>query len=293
MWSGPHEAKMRTLVFVLFASTISCGSSEHAPLPPAPVEDAGPEIADTGSPDVSDASVDEVSDADAIAAGPRSVLFVGNSYTYVGDLPGQLRDLAASAPASDRVSLAIESVTVGGATLQMHYESTGALAKIREKKWTHVVLQGQSVEPIATPTSFQNFAKKLADETKLAGATPIFYETWARKEGDAVYAETWSGGDPSAMQKLLRAAYEKAAKNNGALLARVGDAREIALGKSFSFSLYDPDGSHPTVEGAYLGACVFHNVIINRPSAGLPFRPTTLTKDDALALQTIADGLGP
>jgi hypothetical protein len=33
----------------------------------------------------------------------------------------------------------------------------------------------------------------------------VFYETWARRAGDAVYQEAYSGGTPSAMQAGLRA----------------------------------------------------------------------------------------
>src|SRR5689334_3690663 len=52
------------------------------------------------------------------------VLFVGNSYTYVNDLPGTVAQIA---NASGFVTLEVDSVAVGGATLADQVSSTGAL----------------------------------------------------------------------------------------------------------------------------------------------------------------------
>ena len=282
MCASPFGVSRFALGFAVVLA--ACGSSSSSP----PIPEADSRVED-GARDSAPSEDTSVADALDATSKPASILFVGNSYTYVGDLPTQVRDLAASG----KTELTIDSVVLGGATLQMHYATTGALAKIREAKWTYVVLQGQSVEPIYYAANFQEYAKKLADEVKLAGAKPVFYETWARRAGDAIYDDPASGGDPAGMQAKLRAEYAKAATANDGLLARVGDAREIALAKTFTFSLFDPDGSHPTVEGAYLGACVFHKVLTGRVSLGLSSRPTSLTATDASALQTIADSVTP
>ena len=96
-----------------------------------------------------------------IAQVPETVLFVGNSYTFYNDLPGEVTKLAASAVGPKIHST---SVTQGGATLKMHYQSSGAVAAIKQASWDVVVLQGQSVEPLYNPTAFATYAGLLAQE---------------------------------------------------------------------------------------------------------------------------------
>ena len=165
-------------------------------------------------------------DARAIDAGDMAaihVLFIGNSYTFVNDLPGMLRALAASSHAAP--SITTEQVTPGGTTLQDNYLGPNARPAIAKKAFTHVVLQGQSVEPLLQPAVFEKYALLFAGEARDAGAVPTFYETWARRSGDAFYQDPLSGGSPGAMQDTLATEYAKvaAAGPSGTLLAKVGD----------------------------------------------------------------------
>src|SRR3989442_1625729 len=75
---------------------------------------------DAGTPLEADAGSDAGTDAGADAgAATLSVLFIGNSYTYVNDLPGMLQQIAATAKAPPLIST--EQVTVGGAALVDHW----------------------------------------------------------------------------------------------------------------------------------------------------------------------------
>lgn len=214
------------------------------------------------------------------------LLFVGDSYTYVNDLPSMVRDVIASAPGSP--SLAIDSVAIGGATFQMHYQVTGALERIRSGDFTHVILQGQSVEPLM-PVYFLPFGAKLGQETRQRGAAPVYFETWARAPGDAVYQETWSGGDPAGMQKGLRDGYLEAAKEGGGTVAPVGDAWERALARMPAPALHDVDGSHPTKLGSYLAACIFYRRLVGKNAAGLGGIPAGVSAEQAALAQQVAD----
>lgn len=226
-----------------------------------------------------------------LGTAPRAlrVLFVGNSYTFFNDLPGQVWALGGSLP-SPPPPIAVEVVAVGGATLGDHYASTGALGRIREGGWTHVVLQGQSVEPLAWPDDFEQYAAKLGAEAAGVGATVVYFETWARAAGDAVYREPWSGGTPAAMQAGLRREYAMAAAAvPGGHMAPAGDAWEVALGRAPDPTLYASDGSHPTARGTYLAACAILGTLERRSVVGADARPAEVTADDAAALQRIAD----
>jgi hypothetical protein len=212
------------------------------------------------------------------------VLFVGNSYTYVNDLPTVVKQLADSAA----VPLTVDSVTLGGASLADHASSTGAVDRIRQGGWTHVVLQGQSVEPLVDPVTFASGAAALAAEVKKVGAQTVFYETWARKAGDGVYQQPWSGGTPAAMQAGLRAAYQEVAAVASGVVAPAGDAWETTLSQQPTIVLFQADGSHPSLDGTYLVACVFHAILTGHSPVGIAAHPPALGAAEAATLQAIA-----
>lgn len=215
---------------------------------------------------------------------PLKVLFIGNSYTYVNDLPDSFRSLALSAGAT---SVAVDSVTQGGATLEVMW-GTNAPARIAEGGWTHVVLQGQSVEPCYDPATFLQYAGKFAAAVKAVGAVPVFYETWPRKSGDALYAESWSGGSPAGMQACLHDNYAKAAADAGGVMAPAGDAWMTALSQRTDLVLHQADGSHPTPLGTYLTAAVMLSVLAHAPASQAVWAPTGVTNFDRDWLAMVA-----
>jgi hypothetical protein len=224
--------------------------------------------------------------AEATAGPVVRILFVGNSYTFVNDLPGQLKALAASADSP--VTVETESVTVGSATMVDHTLKTGALQKITSGGWTYVILQGQSVEPASSPDAFERGASELARRATSVGAIPVFYETWARAAGNAVYGERWSGGSPAALQKKLHIEYEKVAHDANARLVPAGEAWARALEADPRAPLFAPDGSHPAPAGTYLTACVFYAVLTGRSPVGLGARPGGMSAGDGARWQGIA-----
>ncbi len=64
------------------------------------------------------------------------VLFIGNSYTYVNDLPWLTQQLAESA--KETRTLETEMVVVGGATLKSHWKRGKALRLLKAKQWDYV-----------------------------------------------------------------------------------------------------------------------------------------------------------
>lgn len=217
------------------------------------------------------------------------VLFVGNSYCYVNDLPKLVVDLGAADAGAPKI--AVESVTPGGATMKQHWESTGALEKIRSGKFTHVVLQGQSLEPVANTEEFLTHARKLIVEVQNAGAVPVLYQTWARREGAPEYKRDWSKGSPKRMQTAISAAYDKAAANSKARIARVGDAWGSLMEEQGPPALFDADGSHPSPTGTYLAGCVLYEALTGRRSAELDVRREGVTPELARRLRQSVQAL--
>ena len=91
----------------------------------------------------------------------KKILFLGNSYTAVNNLPNLLYQMALA----DGETIIFDSYTPGGYTLQQHSNDVTALAKINSQAWDVVVLQEQSQLPSFPPfqviTDVLPFAKKL------------------------------------------------------------------------------------------------------------------------------------
>lgn len=91
-------------------------------------------------PSIANAQSDELDNPDTIC-----VLFVGNSYTYVNNLPLLLSRMATSAEVP--VTIETAECTGGGYTLEQHWNEGRAVNEIR-KGWDFVVLQEQSMRPV-------------------------------------------------------------------------------------------------------------------------------------------------
>ena len=80
----------------------------------------------------------------------RNVLFLGNSYTAVNNLPQLVHDVAISTGDT----LIFDSNMPGGFTLEAHSLNTTSQNKIKVGNWNYVVIQGQSQEPITSSGDF-------------------------------------------------------------------------------------------------------------------------------------------
>ena len=191
---------------------------------------------------------------------PRKILFIGNSYTYVNDLPAAV---AAIAKAEGR-PLEVASVTQGGQTLKFFNDpekekGKEALAAIASGGYDVVVLQEQSLRPAISTGLFLEAAASLCKKIRAAGAEPVFYATWGRKEGAAAL-EQYHLTNKTMTEKLL-AAYRRAGEINGAAVSPVGAAfYEIYTGHP-GIELYQSDGSHPSQAGTFLAALTLYITI--------------------------------
>ncbi len=217
------------------------------------------------------------------AGPPIRVLFIGNSYTYVNDLPAMVRALSRATPGP---ALDVDSVTLGGATLAMHWDSTGARERVAAGGWNAVVLQGQSTEPLTSADDFTFAAQLFAEATRNVAARTVWYATWARRAGDPFYAAT--GLDPASMTAGLDGAYRSVAQQYGGFVARVGAAWALAATELPTVNLYADDGSHPSPAGTLLAACVMFQALAQRAARVPDPAPLGVPHDVALALCDLA-----
>ena len=213
------------------------------------------------------------------SAQPLRVLFIGNSYTYVNDLPGMLS--LASSSVGD--SVVYDSNCPGGYTFNGHSTNATSLAKIAQGGWDYVVLQEQSQNPsfpdaqvAAEVYPYARILDSLINVANPCGET-MFYMTWGRKNGDASNCAsfpplcTYEG-----MDSLLNLRYRIMAQDNQAVLSPVGAVRHYIRQYNPAIELYQSDESHPSVAGTYAAACTFYAVLFKKDpetityEAGLP-----------------------
>lgn len=217
--------------------------------------------------------------------GTTSVLFIGNSYTYVNDLPQLLSDLALST----NDTLLTGSNAPGGYTFKMHCSNSTTLSMIGQGGWDFVVLQEQSQLPslpdsIVETESFP-YASKLDSLITVANpcAETAFYMTWGRKNGDEENCASWPPVCTyTGMDSLLNKRYFEMAQANNAIVSPVGRAWHYCRENFPDYELYAPDGSHPSQAGSYLAACCFYTVILRKD-------PGLITYDFSLIPSMAAD----
>jgi hypothetical protein len=219
-----------------------------------------------------------------------SVLFIGNSYTYVNNLP-LLLDSMANAGGD---TLIWDMSAPGGYTLQMHSAYSVTLSKIQSQQWDYVVLQEQSQLPSFEPESVDSttIPYALILDSLIHANNPctqtVFYETWGRKYGDASNCNfyppvcTYEG-----MQQRLLESYKLMADTCHAVVAPVGEAFRKSIAADSAVNLYQADYSHPSLEGSFLAASVFYNIIFHKSALGNSFDPG-VTQLPASAFQLFA-----
>ena len=232
------------------------------------------------------------------------LLMIGNSYTSNNQLSVRVENLLTSSGFTPEV----QHLTSGGKTLAWH----GEQAETEGSEWfstlrtshDYVILQDQSQVP-GFPTSSSYWqdsmlgAQIIDDLVDENGGDTFFLMTWGYRNGDE--SNSWRFPDYETMQRHLKTGYLAYAENLSSnqrpvFIAPVGMAFENIFfsisnatddGSIFS-DLYASDGSHPSIQGTYLAACVIHVSVTGESSVGLP---TTggMNQSRTLELQQWAD----
>ena len=116
-----------------------------------------------------------------------------------------------------------------------------------------MILQEQSTRPVLDTALFYDGARAIVEKIRAAGAQPIFYQTWGRKEGNSTLRE--HNRTNESMTHKLAAAYTAIGEELSIPVAPVGYAFfDVHTNKDAGIDLYDPDLTHPSKNGSYLAA---------------------------------------
>ena len=233
-----------------------------------------------------------------LALAPRTILFVGNSFTYgdaaggpvlvqpfgaatvtdlngtgIGGVPALFKRFTVEAGLDYAVSLE----TRPGMGLDYHFQNR--LAAI-DRPWDVVVLQSYSTLDATRPgdpTTLVSYAGRLADS--LHARNPRveiqLVATWSRADQTYLPKGHWFGQPIDAMRRTVEAGYDSARARSPWIrgVVRVGAAWTRAIETGFAdanpfdgmdggkVDLWAPDGYHASVYGYYLEALMVFGAV--------------------------------
>jgi hypothetical protein len=227
------------------------------------------------------------------------VLFVGNSYTFVNNMPSLFKDLACDAGYNVEVTAA----TKGNYRFLNHASDASTLGAIDSRQWDFVILQNHSLIPSHRPadvtTTSLPHTLTLANAISLNNTATqiIYFVSQGREKGDIQNCPgyplvcTFAGHTAA-----LITGYGIYQTFTGGQLALAGSAWEMVVDDTNapfdSGDLWASDNSHPELLGSYLTTCVLFATVFNQSPLGL-VTPDDITEAHASYLQqTSADAMG-
>jgi len=192
--------------------------------------------------------------AEPLPAGGIHVLFVGNSLTYVNDLPGTVAALGSLSGDTIRVAASV------GANLALVDHLNGAsdaVAVIAQGGWNFVVLQqGPSTVPI-NRDSLILWTQWFDPYIKKVNAKPALLMIWPSSDRYAYFDE-------------VRKSYQQAAQAVNGVFIPAGAGWLQAWAADPALALYGSDGYHPSVLGTYVVALVVYERVTGKDCRDLP-----------------------
>lgn len=192
---------------------------------------------------------------------PLKFLFIGNSYTYMNDMPGIFEKMAQKSGKN----VLVEKNTKGGASFRSHTGRADMFESIRKRQWDYVVLQGfsreMSFQPEHIDTASVPYIQQILDSVYANNpCTNVrFYMTWGYDDG---FDEREEIDTYEEMADSIRKGYEWVGKKFNIPVVPVGMVwREVR--NQTGIDLYYTDRAHPSINGSYLIAATFFSAFFD------------------------------
>ena len=216
-----------------------------------------------------------------------NILFIGNSHTYVNNLPEIFKNIAKSAG----IDVNVAAVTNGGWTLERHASlddtyGSAVDAVLKGRKFDFVVLQEQSSRPAAEPDKFRMAVVKLLEKIKENGASPYLYCTWGHKTGSAALEKY--GWTTESMTEKVAESFDAVGNELCIPVAHVGKAFWDVSTNCGEIELYAPDFLHASKHGSFLAALTIFAKMFNYDVTTVDY-DYIFTKEEAAILKNAAN----
>ena len=169
---------------------------------------------------------------------PFKLLFIGNSHTYVNNVPLLVKRRAAD----EKIYCEVTKIAEANMRLTDHVQNANVYSEIMRGGYDYVVLQ-ERVNPFPAEGDFLSALQFLDDVIRETGAQPVLYECWSKKT------------EPD-KQTELHNLHLRAAESIQALLAPVGVKWWAYIQANPGVELYDEDQIHASKAGSEFAAGV-------------------------------------
>lgn len=173
------------------------------------------------------------------------VLFIGNSHTYVNNMPLMFKKKVLELGIDCHVTM----IAHPGWSLEKHNANPEVKFNILYGDYDYVVCQ-EHAHPFGPIENFfrdMRIIKSYIDQTN---SKMVIYPTWAPK--DNPFAQT-----------IMSDSHKMIAEELSAMIAPVDIRWTESLNKHPEINLFGPDGAHASVEGSNLIATAIFDTIIN------------------------------
>jgi hypothetical protein len=216
----------------------------------------------------------------------KRVLFVGNSYLYYNDsLHNHVKRMAIERFPAMEEEFIYKSSTIGGA-MSWHHDFDHLLNSKNigvKDSFNLIILQGGSSEPLSEKSrvKFKNTVKQVKEIAKKNGTKLALYMTHAYVPPDERFKIN--------MINDISSLYIEAGKKNDLVVIPVGIGFKNAYEAKPTIKLHNIDGTHPSLLGTYLAACIVYGVLYGESPEGLEYNYYGKISDqDKIFIQKIA-----
>ncbi len=164
------------------------------------------------------------------------VLFIGNSHTYVNDLPKLFKEYAKS----DGCCASVFMIAHAGWKLKQHAAEPDVKFNILNGNFDYVVLQ-EHAHPFGPKEEVMEAMRKINEFIKEANSKLVIFPTWSKKNERNV-------------QGFMSDAHREIGKELNGIVANVDYEWWKAMDNNPSVDLYGSDGAHASIYGSRLAA---------------------------------------
>jgi hypothetical protein len=180
------------------------------------------------------------------------IIFIGNSHTYMNDMPQLVSEMIESAT-GEKCEVVMLAYSARSLKWHMGEEYFSERFNILHGKYDYCIIQ-EHAHPMTDEADTIAYAARIIELCKKANTVPVIFETWAEK----VKPEN---------QTEMNRRYQSLAKDQGALLAPIGEVWSSAMNElqdSFGVDLYYRDGEHASAIGDFLVSMVLTKLITGK-----------------------------
>lgn len=192
---------------------------------------------------------------------PLKMIFFGNSFTYMNNVPELVKNLFESDGSGRRVIVKMYA----GANLIDHINEPARVNDLRNGGYDVAVLQGQPISLSHRKIYDNEGAAELARIAAKAKSRVILWADWPRQGWD----------ESEYIMDIIRLIKKKAGLGE---IASIGYAWDLALKWKPDLPLWVSDGNHATTAGSYLAACDVYYRLTRGEKTNPTWRPDSLSE---------------